>query len=1336
MRATITVITARHPSGEDVVVDAPGATCATSSGELADAIATSLGVPPGATLIIDGSPVDPSVPISASGLRDGAIVVLGDRPHLATLAVCEPPITRGAADSQHRVSRPPRLHVVDPAGAGQEIEFPARPQERAPAKLPVIATVAPLFAGVALAAVMRRPEYLLFTVLSPLMLAGQWLGDRVGQRRAARAQAIGYAEALSTAQLKLAAALAAELADRRAWSPDPATVAEIATAPSRRLWERRRTDPDFAVLRVGAGTVVAAATPSDEAVERPVLADAPVTLNLRAVGVIGLAGPRDRVDALARSLLAQVAALHPPRDVATVVLAQPANADRWTWTRWLPHLLPADGTRSQALLGLDGPTTAARVGELKALITTRRHAGAGSSPRAIVVLIDGAHALRPTPGFADVLRDGPSVGVFAICLETDGARLPEECGAVAQFSDDARGRVELSVASAPAVRDVVADDVSFALAERIARALAPLRDDTPSEGAAALPDSLRWLDVATVADSTDDFAAALAARWSARAGSTAAVLGVGSDGVFEVDLARDGPHALVAGTTGAGKSELLQTLVASLAVANRPDELTFVLVDYKGGAAFGACGALPHTAGLVTDLDSALAERALVSLTAELKRRESLFASARVTDIAAYRASGRNLARLVIVVDEFASLADELPDFVGGLVGVAQRGRSLGIHLVLATQRPEGVVSADIRANTNLRICLAVTRESESRDVIEAPDAARISRLTPGRGYARTGHSELRAFQCGRVGGAVREAVTETSVRIAPFRSLGYAAPTAGESRESEHAEKDLDVIVAACGEAAKYLAVETPASPWLPPLPDVITSSEVDDPPLTATLGWRDLPALQRREAYVADLARAGHLVISGSARSGRTTTLRTLAGLLARSTSTADLHVYAFDCAGGAIAALSNLPHCGAIVAAHESDRARRLISMLAGELAARRAELAAQGFDSIDEQRTRSCAPLPHLAVFVDGWESFLSSFEDVDGGRVVDGMFDLLRDGASAGVHVFATADRGGLVGRLASLVDQRLVLRLADRADFALIGLPTGAVPENLPAGRGFCAHDLTQLQICLLSADPSGPGQLEAFNTIATDAAVRDEGLTASSRPRRVDELPAHVVLEELERLVGRRARGDQHGDARVLLGVGGDQAEPVSIDLVDAGPGFVIAGPPRSGRSTALGCVAASLRAAGWFTVLITARPSSVGAWVDAAISALDPQVDGVLSAPRQRVAVLVDDAERVLDTPAAAPLERFSRDARDSGRLLVVAGMTEDLAIGFRGFVVEARRSRCGVLLAPRGPLDGEVFGVRLSRQTGGRVPPGRGLLVEHGTAVALQIAAPSGAPAISSS
>src|SRR5215475_974860 len=342
-------------------------------------------------------------------------------------------------------------------------------------------------------------------------------------------------------------------------------------------------------------------------------------------------------------------------------------------------------------------------------------------------------------------------------------------------------------------------------------------------------------------------------------GGTPAGVGASYDGPFGIDMRKDGPHGLVAGTTGSGKSELLQTIVASLAVANRPDEMTFVLVDYKGGSAFKDCVQLPHTVGMVTDLDAHLVERALVSLSAELTRREHILADAGAKDIEDYqflldrerRAGGRQrlepMPRLLIVIDEFASMARDLPDFVTGLVNIAQRGRSLGIHLILATQRPSGVVSADIRANTNLRIALRVTDTVESADVIEAPDAAHITKATPGRAYVRLGHASLIPFQSARVGG--RRPGTAAAVTDRPWLApvgwadLGRPEPARPAARLREQEEiTDLKVLVEQVQRAVRGLHIPPQHSPWLPALPASVQLTDVRSEN-NGSFGIEDLP-------------------------------------------------------------------------------------------------------------------------------------------------------------------------------------------------------------------------------------------------------------------------------------------------------------------------------------------------------------------------------------------------------------------------------------------------------------------------------------------------------------
>ena len=1272
-----------------------------------------------------------SVPVA---LRPGMRLRVGQSTLVVTVSHDAPVAVTRTGDGRLSFNRPPRLDVPDRNVTPPTVTFPAPPVELARHTLPVIATVAPLVAGILLAVVMRRPEYLLFTIVSPLMMAGQWVGDRVGQRRAHRVEQARYANALITAQATLARALADEVAQRRSRAPDAATLSIVATGPGARLWERRRADGDFLLVSLGSATLPAelAVVDAPRDTSRD-LHDVPATVSLRDVGVLGIAGPLIATAAIARSIIGQLAVLHSPRDLTIVLMTEPARVESWDWVRWLPHTCPSGdlaGAACDALVGLDTESNTARAGELAALIETRQHAAtSGSGPTnspAVVVVVDGAWALRDTRAIATVLAHGPAACVFAVCIDDAESRLPAECKAVAVMNT--QNRLVLRTPGDCAVVDLAADGASVSWAERIARALAPMRDDSPDRSH-ALPEIVRWLDIADLTDLTDDVAAA----WRHPcAGTTRALIGVGPDGRFAVDLAVDGPHALIAGTTGSGKSELLQTLVASLAVANRPDDLTFVLVDYKGGAAFGACAALPHTVGMVTDLDGRLVERALVSLSAELKRREALLATAGAPNLDMFRATGGRLARLVIVVDEFASLAEELPDFVGGLVAIAQRGRSLGVHLVLATQRPEGVVSADIRANTNLRVCLGVARESESRDVIDSADAARISRLTPGRAYARTGHGELHAFQTGRVGGERTSSKDDViDVALSPFRALCRPAVQriADDTMRGGPTRTDLDDIVDACRAAAARLHLEAAAPPWLPPLPETIGSDADGLEPtraLVATLAVLDVPTEQRRERYVIDLDHTGHLIVAGSARSGRTTALRTLVGGLASSTSVADLHVYAVDCAGGSLAALSGLPHCGAAVGGHEADRVGRLFSMLVDEMVTRQQLSAVQGWGSLAEQRATSTSPLPHVLLLIDGWEAFSSAFDDLDAGVVLDAAWRLVREGASVGVHVVVTADRAGLIGRLASSVEERLVLKLADRSDFSMIGVPARAVPTVMPAGRGFLTDRLREAQVCVLGREPSGAAQLAALAAIATAARERASDLPPSARPRRVDPLPLSVTLAEIMAHTGHVAdQDDSTTSARVVLGVGGDELDTVSVDLLEARPGFLIAGPARSGRSTALATLACGLRTAGWRIVAVAPRSSIVSAHADHMFDANGLGLERALA--DDKVAVLVDDAERLAESPVAAILDRVTRTARDTGHLVAVAGLTEELSLGFRGFIVDARRARAGLLLSPRSALDGDVLGIRLPRSTGAPAPAGRGLLVIGNAVTRLQVARP---------
>lgn len=1239
-----------------------------------------------------------------------------------------------APEGRLAFNRPPRLR--SPAELVQVV-VPSPPRERERNPIPLIAIVAPLVLGIAMWQITGSTTFLLFTLLSPVMVIGNLVTERrTGKRRSRREIALWKAQR-EIAESTLTAAVRADEKARRRAGPDPAEALLTALGPRPRLWERRRDDDDLLEVRIGLADQPARVEAEGDLQEDWTTArSVPVVVPLREAGVLGIAGPRASGQALARWVLGQCAVWHSPRDLQVVVLAEPAATAAWEWVRWLPHARPDGRQDCRVLLGLGPAQAALRVGELTALVEARRAEkataarGARTDDRPVLVVVDGARALRAVPGLAGLLAEGRAVGVYAVCVEDDPRLLPEECGATALLTGAAS--LDVRITGRPDLSGAVADLVPPSWGEAVARALSPLRDDSRDRGGTeGLPPSVRWADVVELplVGGAEDVSRVVE-RWAAPGRSTTAVLGRGADGVFAVDLTRDGPHGLVAGTTGSGKSELLQTLIASLALSNRPDELTFVLVDYKGGAAFGPCARLPHTVGMVTDLDGTLVERALASLHAELARREAVLADVGVKDIEDHRrlAAQRDvLPRLVIVVDEFASLVEELPDFVGGLVGIAMRGRSLGVHMVLATQRPEGVVSADIRANTNLRLCLAVTRDSESRDVIDAPQAATISRTTPGRAYARTGHADLTPFQAGRVGGrrpAVVAASSAPTVEVLPATELGDPLPRTRAGGEGEQDVTDLSLLVDACAGAAARLGLSAQRSPWLPALPELVTLSQlppVEDPSAgrpgrvpPPAYGLVDVPGEQAQRPLVLDLDSSTHLMVLGSPRVGRTTVLRTLAGALAAGVSPDDVHLYALD-PGGGLAALAGLPHTGAVVPRDQPQRVDRVLSWLATEVGRRQALLSAGGHADLTEQRT-AAAPeerLPHLVLLLDRWEAFLAQFQDLDAGRLVDLVYRLLREGPSVGLHLVISADRSGMVGRISSMVEEKLLLRLADKADYAGAGLPTRLVPAELPPGRGWSMRGAPLVaQVALLDADASGPAQTTALAALA--AAVPAPVL---HRPRRVELLPSVVALSSLPRAGGVRS---------LVLGVGGDELDPVEVDLTEMP--FLVGGPPGSGRSSTLLTIARGLRDA-LPVVAVAPRRSPLRELPGLSACITDRGDAAGLEAALSGgpCALLVDDAELLVDSGLAYGLEKAVREARDAGTVVVVAGTTDELVTGYRGFVVDVRKSKAGLLLSPQGPGDGDLLGARLSRATGGDVQPGRGLLVLRGRVEPLQVAHP---------
>lgn len=1049
-------------------------------------------------------------------------------------------------------NRPPRGR----SGAGGEpLSTPEQPGETSRPRFSVASAVGPLVLGAVMVVVLHSIIYALFMLLSPVLVIGSWLEQRRHASRSSRGEQRDYAQKLTRFRREVTKRHADTLVHQREALPDVAEIHRRATAPDPRLWERRPEHEDFLTLTAGFGEVpfrpelAERQSPGQDAelvlAEHGWLRLAPVSVELSEGGVVGIVGQRDQALPLARALLCQAAVLHGPADVVVAIFTEAPGREDWDWAKWLPHVRDATGgSRRQIAVGLAaGATLAAELSERDE-----------DDPRRVLAVLDSPALIegRGAPGRA-LLRSGKAVSGIVLARSTE--RLPAACTTVIELDSEA-GEARLQRPQVgERVDPLLVAGMSADTARECARSLARFEDADLQLLGGALPDHVSLLSLLGLVE-PDGSQLRERGRASAVSTSLRSTFALSEDGPLDIDLVADGPHGLIAGTTGAGKSELLRSLVAALAARYAPTRVNFVLVDYKGGSAFGGCAELPHTVGMVTDLDEQLGERALRSLEAELRYRERVLREHRAPDLIEYDrlvADGRvaPLPRLLVIIDEFATLAAELPDFVSSLVGIAQRGRSLGVHLVLATQRPSGAVNENIRANTNLRVCLRVQTPQDSADVIDAPAAAKIPRSQPGRAHVRLGPSELIPVQTALVSGSTA-AASATAVALAPF-TLPAEDQQEDEREAAQPAGSDLERLVQAAAEASE--GTDPPRRPWLAPLPMEVELESLlaMGPPrplggergLVVPLALADDPEAQAQYPAGWNLD-AGNLLLYGIGRSGTTTALSTLALALADMTEAAHLHLYVLDFGAGELAPLRSLPHVGAVVGAAEHERQRRLLRRLRGELGARR------GLDPVAR------AGVPRIVVLLDGYGGFASEHADLGGDALREALARVWADGPELGIHTAIAADRLGAVPTaLASLAQQRLAFQLADVADYAQFGLPRRSIPRFNP-GRAVVGGSGQVIQVA------RAPGPLE--HGVAQRATT---GERAPGGPPPIGVLPESVALDAL---LGA-GRGERE-PLFVPIGIGDETLEPAGFELFE-GDHAMIAGPPRSGRTTALLVVA-----------------------------------------------------------------------------------------------------------------------------------------------------------------
>ncbi|WP_200824583.1 FtsK/SpoIIIE domain-containing protein [Nonomuraea solani] len=1232
----------------------------------------------------NGTLVDELVVRGPATLRpDGVLQVGDDRLRWAPLPPSRLRTTR-AGDGYVDFDR---AFSPAPAVPGARLALPRNEVPQRNIAVALLSSLLPLPISIAMAILLKSAYFLLFGILTPItFFATQWVE---GRQRTKKQREFDVRKQETVERMRRHVVHEQWL--RHVVAPDEVDLTFAATHEGPGLWPRNADSPDGLTLRVGVADEPATIAFDGERwpdFAEPVLRGVPVTVDLREIGVLGVIGPPEPVDALLRWLLVQLGTLRAP-DELRLVLITASGGGHLAWARWLPHL-NVDAP-VPCLVGNTPETRTERIEELKNLVTERRkarerHASTGFGEE-IVVVLDGARALRDIPGMKEVLREGPSVGVYVICADQ---RSLNECRGVCELDGAGllltRGRQGLPVSVQP-------ESLGEQAAERIARAVAPMRDRlTLARAESVIPDSVRLLNVLDLTEPSDE---AVLARWSADPGPTTRVcVGADGSGPVTVDLAADGPHTMLGGATGAGKSILLQTLVTSLLLANRPDELNLVLVDFKGGSAFLPFEHCPHVVGLIRStgdtaadvFDESAARRVLASVRAEVRRREAVLARYG-GEIDVYWEAGGRLPRLVMVFDEFARVLETSPDFLRELVNVAAKGRSLGMHLVLATQSLQGKLSPELKNNISLRITLRQNEPSDSTEVLGVPDAATIPSRLRGRGMIMRVGAEQRTpqlFQTGYLGDPPPTGAAPASARLLPWPALGLPRP---EARDTPRAGRtDQDLAIAAAIAASGRLSTEPPFRPLLPPLPAALPLAGLEGAG-GVPFGLMDDPAGQAQPAMGLDLAGTERLMVAGGPQSGRTTFCRTLISSLAARCSPSQVWLYVVENQPGGLAAYADLPHCGAVAGGGEPDRIRRIVTWLAGEVERRRlARLSPGGPDA------------PVVVFVIDGWEYFEDRGNpDFFETPLLVTLRGIVAGGPPVGVHTVAVGGHDMLRGKTPDLFSRRLFLPFP-REETRRSYLSSGMVSPPVLPGRAIEAAGGLHVQLCL-PPDHVPPPPAPARHS-------REPARHAKPFP----PLPIRVPFT---------------GPA---IGVGGPDVTPVELDLFDLGPHLVlVSGPSGSGRSNAALVMATALLRAG-ASVLAIAPPRSPlvrslpGARTLAGTTFTDADLREAATAFGDgQYAVVMDDFDQLTITPGEQGFDTLPTLLQDilapselGRRALIMCGDATPLLEGHRrslsGEVTEVLRSGTRFLLTPTGRVQAREHGLHLEPDQFFGGPPGR--------------------------
>lgn len=889
------------------------------------------------------------------------------------------------------------------------------------------------------------------------------------------------------------------------------------------LFDRTNQDEDFLCVRLGSGEVAAKRLIKYKKHERMEISDslqvlpeqisseykyidnAPIVCDFKKADVVGVIGNEKNRYSIFKNILLDICARHYHTDVQIFLVVESKHAEQFKWMRFLPYLEnSATGTRN---IVCDDESKNLVFEYLYKELNWREQYKTYKTN--FVVFFYDEYGFKSHP-ISKFVNNSKELGVTFVFFADQKSDIPLGCDYIINAVDNITGTL-VETANRDHTSKFTYTNVSDKDFASVVKMLAPIYTEEISlEGTLTKNISLFELLNIIAVDDID-----LENRWNTSRvfKSMSAPLGVSKTGIVNLDLhdKAHGPHGLVAGTTGSGKSEILQTYILSMATLYHPYEVGFVIIDFKGGGMVNQFKNLPHLLGAITNIDGKQINRSLMSIKAELEKRQRLFAEVEVNHIDKYIQKFKDgeatvpLPHLILIVDEFAELKAEQPEFMKELISAARIGRSLGVHLILATQKPSGQVNEQIWSNSRFKLCLKVQSQEDSNEVLKSPLAAEIKEA--GRAYLQVGNNEIfELFQSAYSGSPER--MEDAGSRINEFAlydiSLsGKKKPIYVQKRKKEagNSRTQLEAIVDYVHDYCEKKAISKLSDICLPPLPGVLKYVDLPksskEPGVCVRLGMYDDPSNQYQGEISINLSE-DNLIIVGSAQYGKTNTLQTIIRDLVENYSSNQVNVYILDFGSMILKNLEKLKHIGGVIISSEEERVINLFKMLTCELAHRKERLATEGVSSFVSYLDAGFTDLPQIVLMIDNLTALQQLYPSES-----ELLLNLCREGNTVGISIIvANSQTNGIGFKYLSNFAQRIAFFCNDSGEYTSLFDRMRIAPDNLP-GRVLVDinHQIMEGQIFLAFEGEREIDRVTTMRSYAVDINEHNSGSPAKPIP-------------------------------------------------------------------------------------------------------------------------------------------------------------------------------------------------------------------------------------------